>query len=212
MKKRIVIIGNGSLYKKILQEILEDDYVIGVDRAAYWLIQQGRIPDVAIGDFDSCKKEEFNTIQQSVKNIQYFPPEKDQTDMELAVHDAIKLKPSEVLIFGGIGSRMDHTIATMQILDQLMTAKIPHSLVNETNHVQVVGRGRTILSTRGEYKYISIIPFTKKISLKLSGFRYDLPKTTITEGSSYGVSNEICSKEAEITLFSGKAWIVESKD
>ena len=209
--KRILIFGNGTLSKKYSVLIKPADYVIGVDRAAYWLIKQERIPDVAIGDFDSVTKEEFKTIQQSVKNIQLFSKEKDQTDMELAVVHAIEKKPVEVLIFGGTGSRMDHTMVTLDLLDSFLCAQIPHFLINDNNRVRLVGRGKTVVE-KASYRYISILPYTKSITLSLNGFRYDLSKTTLIRGTTRGVSNEIVSRKAEINLFSGKAWVVESKD
>jgi thiamine pyrophosphokinase len=212
MKNRIVIVGNGTVSHYTVALITPEDFVIGVDRAAYWLIKQGRIPNVAIGDFDSVTETELRIIQQSVRDIQQFPKEKNQTDMELAVDYAIHRKPASVRILGGIGSRMDHTMATWEVLDRIFDAHIPHELMNETNRIQLVGRGRTILVSGGEYRYVSIIPFTQSISLTLSGFRYNLLKTTVTRGTTRGVSNEITGEHAVITIFSGKAWLIESND
>lgn len=212
MKRRVVIVGNGTLVSHDILFIKPADYVIGVDRAAYWLIREGRVPDIAIGDFDSATKEEVDTIKKSISHIKEFPPMKDQTDMELAVLYAIEQKPSKVLILGGIGSRMDHTLATVHLLERLLSAKIPHFLVNEQNRIRLIDKGRTILKSGEGYRYVSIIPFTKLISVKLSGFRYDLPKTTIIRGSTRGISNKLTGGQGEITLFSGKAWIVESND
>ncbi len=212
MKRKVVIVGNGVLSKKYLALVKPEDYVIGVDRAAYWLIEQGRVPDVAIGDFDSVTEEELKTIHQSVQTIQHYPKDKDRTDMELAVVRAIEKKPIEVLILGGTGSRIDHSMATLSVLDSLLTAQIPHVLVDKNNRVRLVRRGRTILNCLGDYRYVSILPYTKEIILSLSGFRYDLPKTKLIRGTTRGVSNEVTGRQAVITIFSGKAWIIESND
>ncbi len=209
---RIVIFGNGTLHKNSLKSVTSTDYVIGVDRAAYWLISHGIIPNVAIGDFDSTTKKELAVIKKNVVNVLLYPAKKDFTDMELAIRYAIEQKPSEAIIFGGIGSRMDQTMATWHLLDAVLVAKIPHALVNEKNSVRLVGKGRTILFSRGEYRYISILPFTKSISLKLTGFQYDVPKTRIIRGTTRGVSNELRAATAEIRIFSGKAWLMESND
>lgn len=212
MKKRVVIVGNGTLNKSFLKKLKSGDYIIGVDRAAYWLIRQGRVPDVAIGDFDSCTEKEWGLINNTVKIIKKFTPEKDETDMELAVRLSMTMKPAEVLIFGGIGSRMDHTIGTLQVIDALLSAKIPHVIVDETNRMRLIGKGRTILKSGGEYTYVSVLPFTNTICLALSGFRYDVPKTTLIRGATRGISNHIVGGQAEIILYSGKAWIIESND
>lgn len=211
MNKRVIIFGNGKLSTKFLRLIKPGDYIVGVDRAAYWLLQQGRTPDVAIGDFDSTTQKEFTILQKKVKHVKKFSSEKDWTDMELAIVHAIKQKPAEVVIAGGIGSRLDHSIATWHLLGALLAAQIPHTLVNETNRVRLVGRGRTMLQ-RGEHKYVSILSFTNFISLKLSGFRYEVPKTKLIRGTTRGVSNEIVKGQAVIEIFAGKAWVIESND
>lgn len=211
MYKRIVIVGNGTLSKKILAVIQPGDYVIGVDRAAYWLIREGRLPDVAIGDFDSVTEEELSQIKKSVPSIRQFSKDKDQTDMELAIQHAIRKRPMEVVVLGGTGSRLDHTIATLQLLDLLLTAKIPHVLMNETNKIRLIGRGKTVIE-KASYRYLSILPYTKNIIFSLNGFRYDLVRKTLQQGITRGVSNEIQKAQGVIRIFSGKAWVVESND
>lgn len=212
MKKRVIIVGNGKVTKAELPRINANDYVIGVDRAAYWLIQAGRTPNAAIGDFDSVTRAELATIRQAVKTIRTYNTRKDWTDMELAVRYAVSLKPSEVIIVGGMGSRMDHTIATWHLLDLLLIAKIPHILLNETNSVRLIGIGRTILVSGGGYKYVSVLPYSDSISLSLSGFRYELPKTKLIRGTTRGISNELSGRKAIIRIFEGKAWVIESND
>jgi len=202
--KRIIIFGNGTLSTKFLAEIHAGDYVIGVDRAAYWLIREGKIPDIAIGDFDSVTPEELKIIQQSVKNVQGFPKDKNATDMELAMKHANNLHPKEVIIVGATGTRIDHMLATLHLLDK-------HILIDKNNRIRLIGRGKTMIE-RSSYRYISVLPYTKSITLSLTGFRYDLVRKTLKQGTTLGVSNEIQKAQGTIRIFSGKAWIVESND
>jgi len=201
---RVVIFGNGKLHKQFLREIHEGDYVIGVDRAAYWLLTQKITPDIALGDFDSTSPREMRHITKSVRIVKKYKSEKDKTDMELAIDHASGLVPKEVLIFGATGKRIDHMLATLQIIDK-------HVLIDEHNRIRLIGRGKTIVK-RSSYRYISILPYTKSIRLSLTGFRYDLVHKTLKQGTTHGVSNEIVGKKATIEIFSGKAWVVESND
>jgi thiamine pyrophosphokinase len=204
MKKRIVIVGNGTLSKKYLTLIQPQDYVIGVDRAAYWLIRQGRIPDIAIGDFDSVTKKELKLIKKFTRFVKQYPGEKNRTDMELAIRYAASLAPAEVFIFGATGTRLDHMLATLHLLDK-------HILIDKNNRVRLVGRGKTTIE-KASYRYISILPYTKSITLSLTGFRYDLVRKTLKQGTTLGVSNEIQKAEGTIRMFSGKAWVIENND
>ncbi len=45
-----------------------------------------------------------------------FKPEKDETDMELALNWAIDQKPEMIRIFGATGGRLDHMFANIQLL------------------------------------------------------------------------------------------------
>lgn len=198
--KRTLIFGNGRLQKKFLSDIRKDDYLIGVDRAAYWLLTQRITPHMAIGDFDSVTKKEFQVIQKSVKNIKKFSPKKNRTDMELAIRQT----RGETLIFGWSGTRFDHMLATLNILEHQL-------LIDETNRIRLIGKGRTILEPSG-YAYVSIVPVTETIQVKLQRFKYNLPKTTIRRRSTRTVSNELTGRPAVIELFAGKAWVIESRD
>jgi thiamine pyrophosphokinase len=204
MKKRILIFGNGRLDKKFLREVRAGDYVIGVDRAAFWLLIHGVTPDAAIGDFDSTSKKELKSIKKSIKIIKYFPRKKNQTDMELAMKYADSLTHSEIIVFGATGTRLDHMLATLHMIRK-------HVLIDENNRMRLIGRGKTIIE-RTSYRYISILPYTNSISLSLTGFRYNLDRKNLKKESSLGVSNEIIGKKATIEIFSGKAWVIESND
>lgn len=200
MKKRTLVFGNGRLHKKYLKEIQPGDYIIGVDRAAYWLIESGVTPQLAIGDFDSITKKEFLTIKKSVTTVKKFSPNKNWTDMELA----LKNIRGETLIFGWSGSRFDHTLAALYLAKN-------HMLIDKTNRVREIFRGRTILKPSA-YRYVSVIPVTAKIVLRLKDFKYSLPKTTIRRGSTRTISNEFIGKPGIIELFAGTAWVIESND
>lgn len=212
MKKKIIIVANGRLYPKIIQEIQRNDFIIGVDRAAFWLTEQGIVPDVAVGDFDSCTPSEVQIIKQKVKHVQSYIPEKDFTDTELAIELALKQKPKEIVIYGGLGSRFDHTLGAVLLLERYEAAGVHATMKDEKNDIRVVGRGRTILEKREGYRYISIIPVTDTIQISLSQLKYTLKDKIIRRGQTIGISNEFIKDKAVLTVTRGKALVIQSKD
>lgn len=212
MKKRIIIVANGKLWKGIAEAIQKQDFVIGVDRAAYWLISQGIVPDMAIGDFDSCNNNELEEIQKQVKQVKKYSPQKDFTDTELAMLEAFKRNPKEIVIYGGVGSRLDHTLASLALLERCDTHGIPAVFRDETNEVVIVHRGRTILGQKEGMRYISILPYTQSIQITLSGFSYDVLRKTILRGQTIGISNEFVGVRGTITIHRGKALVIQSRD
>jgi thiamine pyrophosphokinase len=208
---RVVIFGNGTLASDFLKEIKDDDLVIGVDRAAYWLVKHHVIPDLAIGDFDSTDKNELASIKHFCQNVVEFPVGKDFTDTELAVREAIKIKPAEIILFGVTGSRIDHTLANIYLLDDLVKPAIPCRIRDANNEIRLVTDELTIEKNK-LFKYFSIIPLTNLITVSITGSRYNLDKKSITRGQTLCVSNEIVSKTAKITVHSGSALVIQSHD
>lgn len=209
---RALIFTNGTLHDSSLSEISNDDYVIGVDKAAYWLLKHGINPNVAVGDFDSTSKAEFKRIKKDIADIRTFPPEKDFVDTELAIDIAINKKVTEVILYGGSGTRLDHTLATLSLLELGIKHNIPILFKTETNEIRLVARCRTIIKKRGDLMYFSVIPYTQKIVVSLEGLKYPLTHATIHRGQTIGISNEFLTDSAIITVHAGMAFVIQSKD
>src|SRR5690606_21968258 len=76
------------------------------------------VPDLAVGDFDSVNEEEWKEISSHLTDIHRFQPEKDETDMELAISLSLKKNPSIVRIFGATGGRLDHFMTNALLLSK----------------------------------------------------------------------------------------------
>ncbi len=234
---RIAIVGSGRLSETFLQDIQQGDMVIGVDRGAAWLLSHNIRPDAAIGDFDSVTKKELALIKKSVKHVEFHPADKDFTDMELAVAYALKQKPKEVVIYGGIGTRADHTLGALHLLERFLNARIDAKIIDETNEIMLVTGRRTIdiagtfkktsnnkaslLRRLGShrkmkqdlnYRYVSILPYTKSATVTLKNFRYEVSALTLTRGMTRGISNEFVGPNATIDVHEGIVWVIQSRD
>ena len=84
---------------------MEDPYIICTDGGFDLAKQAGITPHLLLGDLDSIQSR----IPKELP-LKTFPPEKDYTDLELAIHTAIEKK----LLMGDLGwhrGRLDHTVA-----------------------------------------------------------------------------------------------------
>lgn len=94
-----------------LPAIGPEDYVIAAD-AGY--MQLGGIrPDLVVGDFDSLGFAPEN------ERVVRHPARKDDTDTLLAVKLGLEKGCTRFVILGGLGGRLDHTIANIQTLSYL---------------------------------------------------------------------------------------------
>lgn len=207
----IALVANGYVDEHLLPEISSADFVIGVDGGAYWLLRHGVAPHVAIGDFDSISTRELGQVKKKVRNIRAFPSEKDETDLDLAIDYAISLKPKEVIIYGAMGGRFDHTVVAVNLLEKFLKKNIDAKIRDKHNEVFLLESRRTILQSP-KYKYVSILAYTSKAVVTIRGVLYPVATHTFHRRKSLGVSNEIVGKEAEIIVHSGIALVVQSRD
>ena len=207
----IAIVGNGKLEQSYLDRIRQHTYVIGVDRAAFWLLSQGLIPNVAIGDFDSVTPQELKIIREKIAVFESFPPEKDFTDMELAMNYAAKLHPKDITIYGGIGSRLDHSLGNILLLNQFLDSPFNMRLVNETNECHILN-SQEVIQKSPDYKYVSLLSLTDESVVTLNDFLYEIKNYHLKRGQTVGISNEIHKKQGSIIVHQGTVLVIQSRD
>ena len=98
-------------------------------------------------------------------------------------------------------------------LEVVLEEQIKISLVDEHNRIRMINQPLTIRKAEQYGKYVSLIPFSEKVSgVTLRGLKYPLTDYTMGGFNSLGISNEIVSDEASISLSSGQLIVIESKD
>lgn len=209
--QHIAIVAGGALSYEMKKRIKKASFLIGVDRGAYWLIENHIMPDLAIGDFDSVSHRELALIEKESGIVEKHPKEKDVTDLELAIDYACTVKPKTIEVFGVIGSRMDHTWAGIQLLQRIKSYNILGYIVDNFNEISILS-GFASLHKSQTYTYISFFPFHDRASVTLSGFRYNVSRRVFVSGSSLGVSNEIVSSPAKVVVHDGTLLMVRSRD
>lgn len=207
----IAIVAGGTSPEAFVFDIGSKDLIIGVDRGALWLVQHGIVPDIAIGDFDSVSKVEKSRVKNNAKRVYEYLPKKDATDLELAIDKAIGFRPEYVTIYGGIGSRFDHSWAAVQMLLKLESHNILGQIVDNFNKISVVRR-QMIFKKRNALRYVSVLPLESSATITLEGFVYDVSHKHMKLTSTLGVSNEVCRQSASITVHKGCVLVIQSVD
>ncbi|ONK23277.1 thiamine diphosphokinase [Bacillus sp. VT-16-64] len=187
----------------------------GVDHGVRTIFQAGIAPHVAVGDFDSISTEEWQQIEKKVPAIHKFRPEKDETDMELALLWAVGQTPEKIVIFGATGGRLDHFMANA-FLAAAYKQKYPDimfELIDTNNTISVWLPGMHTIEQDPAKKYVSFIPvFNEVIGLTLSGFKYPLRNHTVPLGSSLCVSNELIRQTGHFSFEKGILMMIRSMD
>lgn len=217
MTKEINILAGGpsSLVPDITQATNNDAIWVGVDRGVYHLISKGITPDVAFGDFDSVTEEELQKIKAAVEQLNIYAPEKDETDMELALNWAINQNPAKIRIYGATGGRLDHLFANVQLLLKPLSLQknIHIEIIDQKNHVFVKAPGTYKIKKNPGRKYVSFVPISLEIKgLTLVGFKYPLKDCHIQIGSTLCISNELIDNCGTFSFDEGILMVVRSQD
>ena len=188
--------------------------IIVCDRGLEALYKLKIIPNHVVGDFDSVSPEilEFYKKQSQIIFHTYHA-EKDNTDTDIALKLAIRLKSSKITIMGALGKRIDHALANIHILKDALEANIPCQIIDEHNRIYLINKEITLEKDKIYGKYVSLIPLTSEVEgITLTGFKYPLENYTLPIGTSLGISNEIIEDRAHIKMKKGILIVIESKD
>ncbi|NMB42604.1 MAG: thiamine diphosphokinase [Clostridiales bacterium] len=218
---RTLIISGSKVSTSFLREYLSKeafDYIIAAD---YGLLTAHKLElalNYILGDFDSVPQEIINEYKEKNKDdksfiIKKYNPEKDFTDTQIAIETAMELGSKEIVIVGGTGTRLDHTLSNVQNLLLPLRKNIKSSLVDEHNKLYIIDKSTKIYKKDIYGSYVSLLPITpvvEKVTLK--GFKYPLNDYNIEMGHSIGVSNELIDDFGEIVFESGLLLVVEARD
>jgi thiamine pyrophosphokinase len=214
--KRVIIFTGGSIDMEFLkkQKFEKEDFIICADHGLEAARDLSLLPDLLVGDFDSVDKAVLAEYEgRDGIELVRFRPEKDDTDTELALHMAMEKEPEEILIYGGFGTRLDHTIANIGLLRQPFMRGIKAVMCDAFNRLCMVQGLYRIRRDEAFGEFVSILPYfgdAKGVTLK--GFKYLLKDAVMQAGSSLGVSNEIVAEEGVIEVREGIVLVVESRD
>ena len=179
------------------------DLVIAADAGYLNLKKFGIAPHLVAGDFDS-----LGCVPPG-ENVEVHPAMKDDTDMLLAVKAGLIKGYREFRLYGGLGGRLDHTLANLQTLCYILNRGGRGTLVGPP-HAALLRDG-TLRFEGGEGR-LSVFAFggnAKGVSLK--GLLYPLTDALLTVDFPIGVSNEFLGGPASVSVESGTLLLVWEK-
>ena len=186
------------------------DFVICLDGGYDIAAAEHILPDLIMGDMDSLE----GNLPENVP-IERFKPEKDYSDLELALKKAAQLNAVNVTVIGGIGGRLDHTIANIQLLSQYTNCFDSLIMKDGRNKCFVINENQKkgIALPYDDNSYFSVFSLSEKCTgLTINNAKYPLTDYTLPRTGSLCVSNEfIGEKDAVISIENGTLLVIISK-
>ena len=209
---RIVIFANGELpdLKKIRALLRPDDYIICADGGTRHALALKLKPNLVIGDMDSVKKGHWQRLKTSGISIELFPRDKNETDLELAVHRAIDMRPGQIVIIAALGGRLDQTLGNISLLAD---TRLSSSNIRLDDGVEEIILCRDQAQIRGRSgDIVSLIPWQGIVTgVQTKDLKWPLTDETLYPDKTRGISNEMTGETASVSIRSGSLLIVHRR-
>jgi thiamine pyrophosphokinase len=198
----IVVAGGGPPDPRVPPELPDGARVVAADQGLEHAVALGLRVDVAVGDFDSASPAAVEAAEAAGVRIERHPPEKDATDLELALDAAAALGAARIVVLGSDGGRLDHLVAGMLGASAERYAAIELDALLGAATVHVVRGSRRLQGEPGELLSLLAVNGPAE-GVATAGLKYPLRGETLAAGSSRGVSNVFSGREAIVTVERG---------
>lgn len=181
--------------------------IIAADGGAALALAAGIRPHVVVGDMDSLSAELADSLRRNGVEIRTFPSRKDETDLELALLEAIRRGAEEITIVGALGGRLDHTLGNVYLLTMPQLRGKDVRLVDGRVEAFVVWGQAEIRGGRGDT--VSLIPLTPEVrGVQTEGLEYPLRRESLFMGPGRGISNVLLGPVARVSTSDGILLVV----
>ena len=203
--KRICYIIGASVTEGMYIDRRDGDFIIAADAGLSALEKAGIRADLAVGDFDSLGHV------PKFENTVCHPVDKDDTDTALALAEGMKLGFRNFVIYGGLGGRLDHTVANLQNCAGAAEHGAVCWLWGEGNAACTFSDGE--LRFEAEKKgMVSVFAADRAAGVTLQGLKFPLDNTCLTSTVPLGVSNEFTGVESVIRVTDGTLIVMWNED
>ena len=198
------ILANGEYRQpeRLVRVVQEADMVIAADGGANWLAAQGLLPDVLVGDMDSVTDEVSAATEVQGGRLVTAPQAKDETDLELALLEAVAMGAQRITVLGALGGRIDHALANVQLLALTALRGRDVRLYDGTSYLWLADSRTRVQGEPGDL--VSLIPLGGDVrGVRTQRLAYPLRGETLFVGPARGTSNVMTGDEATIALEAG---------
>lgn len=207
MKKFVILLGGDITPTPRLIAQCQNATVIAADSGVRHASALGLEVALWLGDFDSTTPALLRKFKHLPRET--FPREKDKTDGEIAINEAISQGATDLILVGAFGGpRTDH--ALLHLAQAISLSKLGLKITLSSGDEEAY----PLSSAAQDFTFpigsvFSVIGFTALSGVTISGARWPLIDSDVPFGSSMTLSNEVTGDLA-ITVKIGNAILLVS--
>jgi len=208
---KVIVIANGPMDEQpIYHEVARRaDLIICADGGANMATSHGWHPDVLVGDMDSVAPAILADLESSGCKVMRHSPRKDETDLELALMEAVERGATDIVVLGAIGGRVDHTIANVMLLSMPALAGRHVRILDGDTEIALIRDAGRVHGRPGDT--VSVIPIRGDARCVVTeGLEWQLNEDTLMFGYARGVSNVLTAPMASISVRDGLLLVIHA--
>jgi len=178
------------------------DLLLAADGGSRHALALGLHPRLIVGDLDSLTDEERRELTQGGATIIQHPAEKDETDLELALLQAVARGADEIVVLAALGGRTDQALANLLLLALPELEGVCCCIVEGVEAVFLVRGEAQVAGEVGDL--LSLIPIGGDChGIWTEGLQYALTGGSLYLARARGISNVFTAPRAVIRVGEG---------
>ena len=209
---RALIFVNGDLpdLAAVRRLLLADDFLIAADGGTRHILALGLRPAVLIGDLDSLSDENRRLLDQAGTKIHQSPRNKNETDLELALHFAVEAGYRQLRVVAALGGRLDQTLGNLALLTDPSLAGLDIRADDGVQEAFFTRDGCRLQGDPGDL--ISLVPWGGEVTgVTTTGLRWPLSGEVLWPYRTRGISNELLDETASVRIDAGLLLLVHRR-
>jgi thiamine pyrophosphokinase len=209
---KAVVIAHGDVDPSDRAHLAGAELIVAADGGTLALERWGVQPHAIVGDLDSLGIERARAYEARGVVVVPYSPEKDESDLELAIAYALKAKAGDIVLLGIFGGeRFDHELANALLIAadgyrgarvRAIRGGVTVRALHGGERLELGGEpgsGVTLLAVRGDAE-----------GVRSQGLRYPLDGETLRFGAARGLSNVVMSRPASVACDRGALLVIET--
>jgi thiamine pyrophosphokinase len=210
---KAVVIAHGDVDPRDRAHLAGADLIVAADGGTLALEQWGVVPHAIVGDLDSLGMERALEYGQRGVTVVPFSPEKDESDLELAIDYATQAKADELVLLGILGGeRFDHELANALLLAADEYRGVWMRAIRGDVTVRAMHGGDRLDLAGGPGDLVTLLAVRGDAEgVRTHRLRYPLAGETLSFGAARGLSNLVVSAGAWVTCERGVLLVIETR-
>jgi thiamine pyrophosphokinase len=209
---KAVVIAHGDVDPDDRAHLAGADLIVAADGGTLALERWGAVPHAIVGDLDSLGLERARAYEARGVVVLPYSPEKDESDLELAIAHALRAKASEIVLLGIFGGeRFDHELANVLLIAaeayrgtrmRAVRGDVTLRALHGGEQLELEGMAGdlvTLLAVRGDAE-----------GVRTHRLRYPLAGETLSFGAARGLSNLVVTAGASVACDRGVLLVIET--